>query len=78
MDQESVDDYMAWLNQAYKDAYANNEIELDDYYKYQEEVYSKLQDLFKDYLSDTEHQIDMMSNYEGSDVSSPDNEELTE
>lgn len=68
MDQESVDDYLAWLNQAYKDAYANNEIELDDYYKYQEEVYSKLQDLFKDYLSDTEHQIDMMSNYEGSDA----------
>lgn len=57
MDQESVDDYLAWLNQAYKDAYANGEIELDDYYKYQEEVYSKLQDLFKDYLSDTEHQI---------------------
>lgn len=68
MDQESVDDYLAWLNQAYKDAYANNEIEIDDYYKYQEEVYSKLQDLFKDYLSDTEHQIDMMSNYEGSDA----------
>ena len=68
MDQESVDDYLAWLNQAYKDAYANGEIELDDYYKYQEEVYSKLQDLFKDYLSDTEHQIDMMSNYEGSDA----------
>lgn len=66
MDQESVDDYLAWLNQAYKDAYANGEIELDDYYKYQEEVYSKLQDLFKEYLSDTEHQIDMMSNYEGS------------
>lgn len=68
MDQESVDDYLAWLNQAYNDAYSNNEIELDDYYKYQEEVYSKLQNLFKDYLSDTEHQIDMMSNYEGSDA----------
>ncbi len=68
MDQESIEDYLAWLNQAYKDAYANGEIELDDYYKYQEEVYSKLQDLFKDYLSDTEHQIDMMSNYEGSDA----------
>lgn len=68
MDQESIEDYLAWLNQAYKDAYANGEIELDDYYKYQEEVYSKLQDLFEDYLSDTEHQIDMMSNYEGSDA----------
>ena len=34
MDQESVEDYLDWLNSAYKKAYKNGQIDLDDYYKY--------------------------------------------
>lgn len=59
MDQENVEDFLDWLNDAYKKAYAEGIIELDDYYKYAEEVYSGLQDLFKDHLSDVEHAIDL-------------------
>lgn len=65
MDAESTADYLKWLNNAYKKAYKNNEIELEDYYKYEEEVYQGLQELFKDYLNDVEHEISMRENYEG-------------
>lgn len=65
MNQESDEDYLRWLNKAYKDAYAKNEIELDDFNKYQEEVYKGFQDLFKDYLNDIEHEISMRENYDG-------------
>lgn len=34
MNQESEEDYLAWLNSAYKRAYNERIIELDDYYKY--------------------------------------------
>ncbi len=64
MDAEEVSSYLTWLNDAYKQAYANNEIELDDYYKYEEEVYSGLQDLFKDYINDVAHEISMREMYE--------------
>ena len=39
MDQEQVADYLQWLDSAYKAAYEKGEIELDDYYKYEEEVF---------------------------------------
>lgn len=65
MDAESVDAYLAWLNDAYQKAYQQGEIELDDYYKYQEEVYKGLKDLFIDHLDDVEHEISMRENYEG-------------
>lgn len=65
MNAETDQAYLAWLNNAYKQAYKNNEIELDDYYKYEEEVYSGLQDLFKDYLNDIEHEIDMRESFDG-------------
>lgn len=57
MEQEDEATYLAWLEQAYKDAYAQKKIELDDYYKYEEEVYEKRKSLFQDYLTDQEHQI---------------------
>ena len=57
MDAENMEDYVAWLNEAFQKAYKQGIITLDDYYKYQEEVYDKLKDLFRDYLNDTEHQI---------------------
>ena len=65
MCQEDMEDYLAWLNTAYQQAYDEGIIDLDDYRKYQEEVYEGLQDLFKDYLSDVEHEIDMRSMFEG-------------
>lgn len=65
MNQESEEDYLNWLNSAYKRAYNERIIELDDYYKYQEEVYKGLQDVFKDYLNDIEHEISMRENFDG-------------
>lgn len=65
MDAENVEDYLDWLNSAYQRAYKEDIIDLDDYYKYQEEVYKGLQDLFKDYLNDVEHEISMRENYDG-------------
>lgn len=67
MDQESVSDYLAWLNTAYQDAYATGQIELDDYYKYQEEVYEKLKTVFDDSLGDVEHSISLLSQQDGTE-----------
>ena len=64
MDQESMEDYLAWLTQAYQDAYAKGEIELDDYRRYQEEVYNGLKDLFDDYMHDMEAEISDISHYD--------------
>lgn len=64
MDAEAVKDYLDWLDWAYKQAYKEQIITLDDYRKYCEEVYKKLQELFKDYLSDVEHEISMRSAYD--------------
>ena len=60
MDKESVEDYLRWLNDAYQRAYNEGIMELDDYRKYCEEVYSKLQEHFKDYLNDNEFEIEML------------------
>ena len=65
MDAENVEDYLDWLNEAYQRAYKEGIIDLNEYYKYQEEVYTGLQDLFKDYLNDVEHEISMRGNYDG-------------
>lgn len=65
MDKESTEDYLKWLDDAYKQAYEEGIIDIDEYYKYQEEVYKGLQDLFKDYLNDVEHEISMRENYDG-------------
>lgn len=48
MDQESVSDYIAWLDAAYQQAYKNGEIDLDAYYKYQEEVFDKIKESLDD------------------------------
>lgn len=57
MDKESEKAYLDWLKKAYQKAYDEGIISLDDYYKYQEEVYKGLHDLFKDSLSDKEFEI---------------------
>lgn len=70
MDAEKVEDYLVWLNDAFQKAYKQNIITLDDYYKYQEEVYTKSKELFKDYLNDTEHQIYLLEQHraQGRDI----------
>ena len=67
MEQESQKDYLNWLNKAYKDAYARGEIELDDYYKYQEEIFDLIRELVQDNLDDAEHYIDMLGHYDGNE-----------
>lgn len=69
MDQESEEDFLDWLEGAYKEAYEQGAIELDDFRKYEEEVYKGRMDLVKDYLSDLEHQIKMMTNAGADDKS---------
>lgn len=58
MEQEDLEHYLRWLTAAYQDAYRNGQIELEDYYKYEEEVYDGRKELFEDYLSDLEHKIE--------------------
>ncbi len=60
MDKESQKDYLDWLDDAYKKAYDEGIIDLDDFYKYEEEVYKGRQDLFKDHLGDIDHEISML------------------
>lgn len=66
MDKESTADYLKWLDSAYKQAYEEGIIDLDEYYKYQEEVYKGSQDLFKDYLSDIDHEVSLLEGAAGS------------
>ena len=47
MDQETTEEYLAWLNTAYQQAYAEGIIDLDAYWKYQEEVYKGYKELGK-------------------------------
>lgn len=63
MDEISAKEYFVWLNDAYKVAFVKGEIALDDYRKYREEVYKGMMELFKDYMSDIEHEISMRSNF---------------
>ena len=65
MDQESMEDYLEWLDKAYQEAFDNDEIDKKDYWKYQEEVYEELKELFNDYVDDVEHQINLVINNGG-------------
>ena len=60
MEQETQEEYLNWLAGAYETAYKSGEIELDDYRKYQEEVYNGLKELFDDHLNDEEHRISLL------------------
>lgn len=62
MDKESQEDYLNWLDSAYKQAYNEGIIDLKEYRQREEEVYSGRQSSFKDHLSDTEHMINMEKN----------------
>lgn len=57
MEQESYENYIDWLENAYKDAYEKGQIELEDFYRYEEEVFEGRKELFQDALEDIEHKI---------------------
>lgn len=65
MEKETQAEYLTWLSKAYPRAYQEGIIELNDFYKYQEEVFEGLRDIFRDNLGDIEHEISMRENYEG-------------
>ena len=67
MEQEDLEHYLRWLEEAYQDAYRNGEIELDDYYKYEEEVYNGRKELFQDYLNDLEFKIAGLERMDGTE-----------
>ena len=60
LERESLEDYLKWLSDAYKKAYKKGEIELQDYYNYEAEIFQGLQDLHNGYIQDVEHQIFLM------------------
>lgn len=45
MEQESVSDFLAWLDDAYKKAYEEGVLALDDYRQYEEEVFDGLKEI---------------------------------
>ena len=57
MEQESYENYIEWLENAYKEAYEKGEIELEDFRKYEEEVFEAQKELFQDSIEDIEHKI---------------------
>lgn len=65
MELETEKAYYDWLEKRSKEVYDSKIIDEGDYWKYQEEVFSGRRNLFKDYLSDVEHYISMLSNRGG-------------
>lgn len=65
--QETDQEYYSWLEWRHQVAYANNEITLEEYWKYQEEVYKKAKELVNDYFNDIDKKIDMLENAGKSD-----------
>lgn len=59
MDRETDEEYLNWLEKAYQKAYKEKIIELDDFYKYEEEVYEGRKRLFEDFINDIEHKIQL-------------------
>ena len=65
MGAESQRSYLDWLEAAYKQAAHEGILTLDEFFKYQEEVYKGFQDLFKQDISNGEFMIEVRSNFEG-------------
>lgn len=78
MDQESVADYIAWLDKAYQEAYKNGEIELDDYYKYQEEVFDKVKSMLDDVRKEHENAITLTQNWLDNAIADGDRGKITQ
>ena len=62
MDKESEQDFLDWLDDAYKRAYEEQLFDLKEYRQHEEEVYKGRQDDFKDHLNDVEHLISLEEN----------------
>lgn len=64
MEEETTAEFLKWLDDAYKEAYKQGEITLDEYYKYEEEVFKGMQELrdkAKDAVDElVEYRIDML------------------
>lgn len=57
MEKDDYEEYIKWLEVAYKEAYKKGEISLEDLYKYEEEVFEGKKKLFQDSIEDIEHKI---------------------
>ena len=77
MDQEQVADYLQWLDSAYKVAYEKSEIELDDYYKYEEEVFEKIKSILDDVRKEHENAIALNQNWLNNAIDDKDFEGIT-
>lgn len=60
MEQETQKEYLDWLDKAYKKAYDEKIITLDDYRKYEEEVFEGLRELFQTDLDEIIYQADSL------------------
>ena len=59
METEDEEAYLKWLDQAYKRAYSEGRMTLDDYRKYEEEVYTGLKKLFEKQYQLHQHYLKM-------------------
>lgn len=62
MEQETLSDYYAWLEQANKQYFEGRTKYIDEYRKYTEEVFDGLRDLAEDAVDDAKHQITLLEN----------------
>lgn len=78
MDRESISNYLKWLDSAYKEAYKNGEIELDDYYKYEEEVFEKIKSILDDNRKEHENAITLTENFLDNAIANGDRVRITQ
>lgn len=67
IEKESDEEYLLWLEDAFVEAYANNQITMDDFRKYEEEVFDLSRDLFNDRINDLEHVNSILEKTEGNE-----------
>ena len=63
MEEESVEDYLVWLDSAYKTAYKKGEIDLEKFYKYEEDVFNKVKSLLDSVRKAHENAITLNQNW---------------
>lgn len=67
MEKESYEDYIKWLESSYEDAYNQGQIELEEFYRYEEEVFNGQKELFQDSITDIEHKIKSLERTPGNE-----------
>lgn len=68
MEKIDYENYIDWLEDAYKEAYEKGEIELEDFYKYEEEVFNAQKELFQDSINDIDHKIKELEREPGNET----------